>query len=429
MIEISTRSVRNVTVSVPGSKSYTHRALIVSALSNGTSTIVNGLDSEDTRLTRDALKQMGAVIRQEASGWSIDGMNGRLKPCAEEIFLGNSGTSMRLLAAICVLGKGSYVLTGSPRMQERPIRDLLDGLEQLGVRTRSLNRPGCPPIEITAGAVSGRRLSLNCGLSSQYLSAVLLMAPCTSGGLEISITEGPVSKPYIDMTIAVMAQAGVAVERREYEWFRVPGNQRYQAGRFVVEPDISQAGYFWAAAALTGATITVRGVTDTSRQGDIRLLDVLSEMGCSVRTTADGISVTGGDLRAVEVDMSAMPDMAPTLAVVAAFAHGKTLITNVGHLKAKESDRLEVVVAELRRLGVDAGCSDTAMWITGGVPHGGLIDPHNDHRIAMSFAVAGLKTPGVRIQDETCVNKSFPEFWKVFDSLYRNHYTGSTSKP
>ncbi len=418
MIEIPTRPVSNATVTVPGSKSYTHRALIVSALSNGISTIVNGLDSEDTRLTRDALIQMGAVIRPDASGWNVQGMNGHLKPCASDIFLGNSGTSMRLLAGICVLGEGKYTLTGTPRMQERPIQDLLDGLQQIGVHTRSLHRPGCPPVEITAGSVHGDRVSLNCGLSSQYLSAVLLMSPCTAEGMEILVTEGPVSKPYIDMTIDIMTQAGVAVDRRGYNWFRVPGNQRYQASRFVVEPDISQASYFWAAAALTGATITVQGVTNTSRQGDIRLLDVLADMGCSVHTTADGIAVTGGDLKAVEVDMSAMPDMAPTLAVVAAFARGRTLITNVGHLKAKESDRLEAVVTELHHLGVDAGCSDSAMWIIGGSPHGGLIDPHNDHRLAMSFAIAGLKTSGVRIQDEICVNKSFPDFWKVFKGLY-----------
>ncbi len=418
MIEIPSRPVYNATVTVPGSKSYTHRALIVSALSNGTSTIVNGLDSEDTRLTRDALIQMGAVIHLDASGWNVQGMNGHLKPCASDIFLGNSGTSMRLLAGVCVLGEGKYTLTGTPRMQERPIQDLLDGLQQIGVHTRSLYRPGCPPVEITAGSARGGRVSLNCGLSSQYLSAVLLMSPCTAEGMEILVTEGPVSKPYIDMTIDIMAQAGVTVMRNGYEWFRVSGNQIYQAGHFVVEPDISQASYFWAAAALTGATITVQGITNASRQGDIRLLDVLADMGCGIHTTVDGIAVTGGDLKAVEVDMSAMPDMVPTLAVVAAFARGKTLITNVGHLKAKESDRLEAVVTELRHLGVDAGCSDSAMWITGGNLHGGLIDPHNDHRLAMSFAIAGLKTSGIRIQDETCVNKSFPDFWNVFNSLY-----------
>ena len=418
MIEIQSRPVRNATVTVPGSKSYTHRALIVSALSDGECEILNGLDSEDTRLTRDALRQMGISIDQDSASWRVKGANGKLKPCGNPIFLGNSGTSMRLLAAVCALGTGKYILTGTPRMQERPIHDLLEGLHQIGVRTLPLGRPGCPPIEIETGMISGGRVSLNCSTSSQYLSALLLISPLTRNGMEIAVTEGPVSKPYIDMTIDIMNQAGVSVVRDGYQRFQITGNQGYRSGRFCVEPDISQAGYFWAAAAVTGATITVAGISHDSRQGDLRLLDVLSSMGCTASTSPDGISVTGGKLIAIEVDMGAMPDMVPTLAVVAAFAKGKTVITNVGHLKAKESDRLGSVVAELQKLGIEAGCSDTAMWIEGSKTHGALIDPHNDHRLAMSFAVAGLKTPGIRIENETCVEKSFPEFWKVFESLY-----------
>ena len=418
MIEIQSRPVQNTTVTVPGSKSYTHRALIVSALSDGECEIQNGLDSEDTRLTRDALHQMGILIDQGPASWRVQGGYGTLQPCANPIFLGNSGTSMRLLAAVCALGKGKYILTGTRRMQERPILDLLEGLHQLGVRTASLGHPGCPPIEIEAGVISGGSVSLNCGTSSQYLSALLLISPFTQKGMEIRVTEGPVSKPYIDMTIDIMNQAGVSVSRNGYQRFQIAGNQRYLSRRFCVEPDISQAGYFWAAAAVTGAAITVAGVSHGSRQGDLRLLDVFSSMGCRTRTESDGISVTGGELTAVEVDMGAMPDMVPTLAVVAAFAKGKTVITNVGHLKAKESDRLGSVVAELQKLGIAAGCSNTAMWIEGGTPNAALIDPHNDHRLAMSFAIAGLKTPGIRIENETCVEKSFPEFWKVFESLY-----------
>lgn len=418
MIEIQSRPIQNTTVSVPGSKSYTHRALIVSALSGGECEIWNGLDSEDTRLTRDALRQMGILIDQGPELWRVLGANGILQPCHSPIFLGNSGTSMRLLAAVCALGKGKYILTGTRRMQERPIQDLLEGLHQIGVTTTSLGRPGCPPVEIEGRAITGSSVSLNCGTSSQYLSALLLISPFTQNGMEIFVTEGPVSKPYIDMTIDIMNQAGVSVTRNGYQHFQISGNQGYRPRRFRVEPDISQAGYFWAAAAVTGATITVAAVSHHSRQGDLRLLDVLSAMGCTSRPEPNGISVTGGELTAVEVDMGAMPDMVPTLSVVAAFAKGKTIITNVGHLKAKESDRLGSVVTELRKMGVSAGCSDTAMWIEGGKPNAALIDPHNDHRLAMSFAVAGLKTPGIRIENETCVEKSFPDFWKVFESLY-----------
>ena len=418
MIEIQSHIIQNTTVKVPGSKSYTHRALIVSALSDGECEILNGLDSEDTRLTRNALRQMGIAIDEGSDSWRVQGVHGRLQPCIEPIFLGNSGTSMRLLAAVCAMGKGKYILTGTARMQERPIQDLLDGLHQIGIQTMPLGCPGCPPIQIEAGAFSGGSVSLNCGTSSQYLSALLLISPFSQNRMEIIVTEGPVSKPYIDMTIDVMTQAGVSVSREGYSRFQIDGNQRYRPGRFDVEPDISQAGYFWAAAAVTGATITVSGISQDSRQGDLQLLDVFSSMGCTIRVETDGISVTGGSLRAVEVDMGAMPDMVPTLAVVAAFAKGKTVITNVGHLKAKESDRLGSVVSELVKLGIRAGYSDTAMWIEGGYPQAARIDPHDDHRLAMSFAVAGLKVPGIRIENETCVNKSFPEFWKVFESLY-----------
>lgn len=419
MIEIKTSPVKNTTVTVPGSKSYTHRALIISALSDGICEIENGLDSEDTRLTRNALKDLGIMIRDEQSPWIVHGFGGFLKPCGSPIFLGNSGTSVRLLAALCALGKGKYTLTGTERMQERPVQELLDGLNQLGVTTRSLKHQGCPPIEIEACAIKGGRIFLNCSKSSQYLSALLLISPYTEEGMEIIVTHGPVSGPYIDMTIDIMNQAGISVERNGYESFRIAGKQVYKSKKFKVEPDVSQAGYFWAIAAVTGASIKVGGITASSRQGDLGILDVLASMGCSTHVDAGGISVTGGRLSSVEVDMGAMPDMVPTLSVVAAFAEGKTVITNVGHLKVKESDRLGSVVEELLKIGIEAGCSDDSIWIKGGNPHEAIINPHNDHRLAMSFAIAGLKIPGIFIDSETCVEKSFPDFWKVFESLYQ----------
>ncbi len=424
MIEIKSCPVKNTIVTVPGSKSYTHRTLIVSALSDGICEIENGLESEDTRLTRNALKDLGIVIRQKepdspSSSWVVHGLGGFLKPCNNPIFLGNSGTSVRLLTAICALGKGRYTLTGTRRMQERPVQELLDGLSQLGVKTYSLNKTGCPPIEIEACAIEGGRIFLNCSKSSQYLSSLLLISPYTEKGTEIAVTHGPVSRPYIDMTIDIMNQAGVSVERNGYESFRIAGRQVYKSKNFLVEPDVSQAGYFWATAAVTGATIGVEGIMPDSSQGDIGLLSVLESMGCKINSAAHGISVTGGKLSSVEVDMSSMPDMVPTLAVVAAFAEGKTVITNVGHLKVKESDRLGSVVEELLKMGIEAGCSDDTMWIKGGKPHGAKINPHDDHRLAMCFAIAGLKIPGIFIENENCVEKSFPDFWKVFESLYQ----------
>ncbi len=244
------------------------------------------------------------------------------------------------------------------------------------------------------------------------------MSPFSRDGVDIVIVEGPVSKPYIDMTVDVMRRLGVLVEREGYTRFVVPGGQRYQAGNYRVETDVSNAGYFWAAAAVTGGRVKVRGVSGDSRQGDLRLLDCLGRMGCGVHVEDDGIAVSGGPLHGIAVDMSDIPDMVPTLGVVAAFADGVTEIQNVAHLKAKECDRLAAVAAELSKMGITARCTGSGLTIQGGVPHAADIDTYDDHRIAMAFSVAGLKTPGVRIREQRCVEKSFPTYWKVFERLY-----------
>lgn len=418
MIEIKSQKIYDSIITVPGSKSYTHRILIASALSDGVCTITNGLRSEDTLLTLGALKQMGITIDVWDDRIVVHGQHGKLKPCQDPVQLGNSGTSMRLLTAVAALGRGSYTLTGIERMQERPIQDLLDGLAQMGVAARSKNNTGCPPVEVIGGKVSGGSVALRCGVSSQFLSALLLIAPYTQKGVEINIIEGPVSKPYVDMTVDVMEELGVQVKRKGYESFSVAGEQVYRAGSYAVEPDCSQAGYFWAAAAITGIKIKVKGTTNKTRQGDVRFSQVLENMGCKINHDADGISVCGGTLSGITADMADMPDMVPTLAVVAAFARGTTVIENVGHLKAKESDRLGSVVKELSKIGIEASCSDTGMKITGGSPNGAEIETYGDHRMAMSFALVGLRVPGIIIRDENCVEKSFPDFWEVFEQLY-----------
>ncbi|MEW6674234.1 MAG: 3-phosphoshikimate 1-carboxyvinyltransferase [Thermodesulfobacteriota bacterium] len=419
MIEIIPYKIKDSIVTVPGSKSYTHRILIAAALSDGMCRIENGLRSDDTLLTLNALKQMGVDIEEHADCFRVQGNAGVFKERSEPIHLGNSGTSMRLLTALAALGRGTYRLTGTDRMQQRPIQDLIDGLIQIGVKVESVNADGCPPVDVAGGRVPGGSVRLNCSKSSQFLSALLLMAPYTTAGLEIIVTEGPVSKPYIDMTAAVMERLGVAVERDGYRRFAVRGGQVYRAGTYGVEPDASQAGYFWAAAAITGASVKVKGIMKDSRQGDVRFTRLLKEMGCEIIEEADGIRVCGGPLSAVEIDMSDMPDLVPTLAVVAAFAKGTTVIRNVAHLKVKESDRLAAVVAELAKMGISAKATDNDLTITGGNPRGTTIETYNDHRIAMSFALAGLKIPGMIILNESCVEKSFPEFWQVLEQLYR----------
>jgi 3-phosphoshikimate 1-carboxyvinyltransferase len=418
MIKIKTQKIYDSDVIVPGSKSYTHRILIAAALSDGVCTITNGLRSEDTLLTMDALKQMGITIEVLDDRFVVHGEKGRLKSCHDPVYLGNSGTSMRLLTAVASLGQGRYTLAGIKRMEERPIQDLLDGLVQMGVTACSTNNTGCPPVEVKGGNVAGGSVALRCGVSSQFLSALLLIGPYTQNGVEINVVEGPVSKPYVDMTVDVMEELGVEVKRNGYERFSVAGGQIYRAGSYKVEPDCSQAGYFWAAAALTGSRIKVKGTTHKTRQGDVRLTQLFENMGCNINLETDGISVTGGSLTAITADMADMPDMVPTLAVVAAFADGTTVIKNVGHLKAKESDRLGSVVNELSKMGIEASCSDTGMTIKGGSPKGAEIDTYGDHRMAMSFALAGLKVPGIVIRDEKCVEKSFPNFWNVFEGLY-----------
>jgi 3-phosphoshikimate 1-carboxyvinyltransferase len=419
MIEIKTHKIANCQVNVPGSKSYTHRMLIAAALSDGICTIKNALISEDTQFTIAALKQMGVEIEAGSNDIRIYGSGGRLSACAAPIYLGNSGTSMRLLTGVAALGRGTYTLTGTDRMQKRPIEDLLDALQQIGIAARALNGNGCPPVEITAAAISKDKVEINCQKSSQYLSALFLMAPCTRNGLEIRVSGGPVSRPYVDLTIDLMKRFGLHLEREGYHRFNVPGGQVYRAGEYAVEADCSQAAYFWGAAAITGADIKVMGVKADSAQGDIGFVDLLRQMGCRVSRGSDGIGVAGGSLSAIEADLADMPDQVPMLAVVAAFARGTTVIKNVAHLKSKESDRLTATATELNKMGIDAACTEDALVVRGGKPKGSIVDTYNDHRIAMSFAIAGLRVEGVCIRNESCVEKSFPGFWKVFEALYQ----------
>ena len=418
MIEIKQHKINNCSITVPGSKSFTHRMLIAAALADGVSKIKNGLICDDTQMTMAALKQMGIRIDAKTDGFLVHGRAGHLDSCDLPIQLANSGTSMRLLTAVTAIGKGAFTLTGSERMGERPIQDLLDALRQLGVSVRSINNNDCPPVEVTGGTLYGGKVVINCEKSSQYLSALLLIAPYTENGIEITVTKGPVSRPYVDMTVEVMKTFGVSLSREGYRKFKVPGAQVYRAGEYWVEGDCSQAAYFWSAAAITGARIKVLGINPDSLQGDIRFVALLNKMGCRVLKEPDGISVIGGPLSAIKADLSDMPDSVPTLALVAAFAEGTSMIYNVAHLRSKESDRLAAVVTELNKMRIKATATDDTLVIRGGQPCGSIIDTYNDHRIAMSFAIAGLNVPGVYIRDENCVEKSFPNFWEVFEGLY-----------
>lgn len=405
------------TVQVPGSKSFTHRFLVASSLAEGHCVLQNPLVSEDTRLTAAGLQRMGVSIDWQGDEIKVGGSAGRLAACSGPIDLSNSGTSMRLLTAVAALGTGDYTLSGSQRMQQRPIGDLIDGLLQMGISVASLNGNGCPPVRVSGGKVNGGHVELDCGKSSQYLSALLLIGPYADNGLEVTVSQGPVSRPYIDMTVSVMEQFGIHLDRTGYQQFRILPQQRYRPGTYRIEPDASNAGYFWAAAAITGTTVSVSGIGTDSVQGDLRFVDILEKMGCRVERQLKAITVSGGRLKAVEVDMADMPDLVPTLAVIAAFSNGTTRIRNVAHLRIKESDRLAAVTRELTRMGVNAFCDTDSLTVTGGDIKPAKIHTYDDHRMAMSFAVAALRAPGTVIEDEACVQKSFPEFWRVFETI------------
>ncbi|SMC49157.1 3-phosphoshikimate 1-carboxyvinyltransferase [Desulfocicer vacuolatum DSM 3385] len=419
MKSINKRILSHGTVTIPGSKSISHRMMICAALAHGRSTVKNLLDSEDLSLTRSALIHMGAAMDLAPDGTvTVQGVNGVPSPHGEPIYLGNSGTSMRLLAGIAALGQTPYVLTGDQRMQQRPMGDLLAALEMIDVRAVSEKGNGCPPVRIQGGNRTGGSMTIDCSQSSQYLSSLLMMGAVLEQGVCISLPTPAVSAPYIDLTMDIMAKFNVKARRVDEMLYEVPGGQSYVPGEFVVEPDLSNASYFWAMGAVSGKKISVAHINQSSLQGDIRLLDILEQMGCEVIYDAHGITVSGKDLCAVEVDMADIPDVVPTLAVVACFAKGTTKINNISHLRQKECDRISVVVSQLKKMGVDAREGDDWLSVTG-TPSmkGGLIETFNDHRIAMAFSVIGLMVEGVLIENEGCVAKSFPGFWEIFDQL------------
>lgn len=417
MIEFTPISSLDAHVRVPGSKSLTQRALIAAALAEGESTLIGPLASEDTHYTITALRQMGiAIDDSNPEAWQVSGCAGQIQTPTEDIFLGNNGTATRFLTSVAALGRGRFRITGGERMAQRPIAPLMQALQGWQVQISSEAGTGCPPLLINADGLSGGATILPEGKSSQYLSSLLLVAPYAKQPAALTVQGEVLSKPYVEMTLAVMRDFGMQVEATPtLASFRIPQGH-YQGISYAVEGDASGASYFWAAAAVTGGKVTVANVPVPSLQGDAGLVPLLVQMGCEISMEQGGISVHGPkQLCAIEADMGNMPDVAPTLAVVAAFAQGTTVTNNIEHLRIKECDRLAVMVHELRKLGVHAEEEQDRMIIHGNGGeglHGAEIATYEDHRIAMCFAVAGLKVPGVKIQGEDCVAKSFPDFWE-----------------
>ena len=419
---ISPSGPLNATARAPASKSLTIRALAAAALARGRSLVREPLVAGDTLVMEKALATLGATLSRHGADIQLEGTAGRILSPGAALDLGDAGTPLRLLTAICCLGRGRFVLDGSPRMRQRPIGDLVEALGSLGARARCVNEDGCPPVRIEADGLAGGRARLSGLVSSQYISALLMAAPCAAGDLRIEIEGDLVSRPYVDLTVQVMERFGARVEHDEHRWFLVRSDAPYRAAEIAIEGDASSASYLFAAAAITGGRVTVTGIPPDSRQGDLRLLDLLAAMGCRVERSATGLTVEGAVLRGIEADLRDIPDVAPTLASVALFAEGATRITDVAHLRLKETDRIEGIAACVRALGGQAEIGPDHLIVrppSGGRSglSGAAIDPRGDHRLAMAFAVTGLAVPGVRVLDPGCVSKSDPDFFQRLESL------------
>lgn len=412
-------------ITVPGSKSITNRALVLAALASGRSRLRGALVAEDTLVMRQALTDLGFEIHGDGEQLEVTGRGGVVPSGGGRLDLRLSGTSIRFLTALVALGEGSFELDGNRRMRERPLGHLLEALNQLGARAYSLAGNDCPPVRVEASGLAGGEVTVAGDLSSQFLSALLMTAPYARQRTRITVSGELQSKPFIDMTLALMERFGVGVGREEYLRFDVPGG-RYQSQDLRIEGDAMAAGYFWAAAAVTGGRARVANVGSASLQGDRRLADVLAMMGCSLEWDSGWSEVAGpvsGRLRGGTFDLNDMPDQAQTLAVVALFADSPVEILNVGNLRIKETDRLRALASELRKFG--AGVDERSDSLLVRPPErlrAAAVETYGDHRMAMAFAVAGLAVPGTEIVDPGCVEKTYPAF---FDDLNESVAAGT----
>ncbi len=410
-------------VNVPGSKSLSNRALLLAALAEGETELTNLLDSEDIEHMLNALTKLGINYRlsEDKTQCVVQGNGGAFNVAEPlELFLGNAGTAMRPLCAALAASNVDTVLTGEPRMEERPIGDLVDALREADADVTYLKNEGFPPLQIKGKTLNGGEMSVDGSVSSQFLTALLMAAPLFSGDVTIRIKGELVSKPYIDITLDTMAKFGVTVVNDNYQTFTVSGDAKYIApGKFMVEGDASSASYFLAAGAIKGGTVRVTGIGQKSIQGDIRFADVLEAMGAKVVWDDEYVEITGAPLKGVNMDMNHIPDAAMTIATTALFAEGPTTMTNIYNWRVKETDRLAAMAAELQKLGakVEEGHDYIKVWPTDSLKHA-EIDTYNDHRIAMCFSLVALSDTPVTINDPGCTRKTFPDYFTRFKTLY-----------
>jgi len=408
----------NGTINLPGSKSVSNRALLLAAFAQGTTRLNNLLDSDDVRHMLNALTKLGVTHRLSAdrTHCDIDGLAGAFQPSeALELFLGNAGTAMRPLAAALCLGAHDVVLTGEPRMKERPIGHLVDALRQGGADVEYLEQEDYPPVRLRGG-FKGGEVTVDGSVSSQFLTALLMTAPLAEADTTIRIKGDLVSKPYIDITLNLMKTFGVTVDNQNYQQFRIKGQQTYVSpGTYLVEGDASSASYFLAAAAIKGGTVRVTGIGENSMQGDIRFADVLEKMGAKITWAEDYIECTRGSLTGIDMDMNHIPDAAMTIATTALFAQGPTTLRNIYNWRVKETDRLAAMATELRKVGATVEEGEDYIRVE---PPQSLtfaeIGTYNDHRMAMCFSLVALSDTPVTILDPKCTAKTFPDY---FDRL------------
>lgn len=408
----------DIRVRPPGSRSLTNRALVAAALAPGRSVVEGVTASDDALAMRRGLAALGVRIEGPGETWTVSGRGGRFAAPQQTIDVGASGTTARFLTAAAALAAGPATIDGTRRMRERPIDDLVDAMAALGAPGRILGHGGCPPVEIRGGGLPGGTAIVDASRSSQFVSGLLLAAPCAASEVALELKEGAlVSRPFVEMTLDVMRAFGARPEWTGPATLRVPATG-YRETHYVVEPDAQAAVYAFAAAAVTRGRVVVEDLGAASSQGDLGILDALERMGCTVERASRAIEVRGpARLRGVTVDGNAWPDAVLALAVVAAFAHGPTRISGLAHLRIKETDRLAALETELRRIGAGATADADGLRIEPGPVRPATIETYDDHRMAMSFALAGLRVPGVEILDPGCVSKTWPDFFRTFASL------------
>jgi len=417
----------SASVRLPGSKSLTNRALLIAALAEGTTRLTNALFSDDSLYFASALQKLGFSVQlsPEQAEMTVQGLGGRIPNDRAELYIGNAGTAARFLTAFLTLGQGEYVLDGDARMRQRPIGDLLAALVQLGANVQPFTpaeplSAACPPVKVMASGLPGGRAAVAGQISSQFLSALLMVAPYARQAVEILVTTELNSRPYVEMTLAVMADFGVTVEREAYQRF-VIRPARYRAlPDYTIESDASAASYFFAAAAILGGRVRVENLTRRSKQGDMAFLEVLQEMGCQVEAGAGYVEVGGpaGPLRGVDLDLRDIPDTAQTLAAIAPFASTPTHIRGIASARLKETDRVVAMCTELARLGVTVTEHSDGLTIQPcATIRPARIRTYNDHRMAMAFALVGLRVPGISIENPACVSKTFPNYFEILETL------------